>query len=179
DRWRFLPIKNQNADGLGSVTGGLEKAQRHVSHINLITLMHGHERELCVGPRSEIDFRPGTRGKLMMAGYKIGVAVSLDNIFDNQTLRLGLFNIDVDIPLRINDRGFRARPYQLRSVRKAPEVKLAECMRRFYHPTGEGISSIWVKVRALSLRYEPCWRPAHERRTPLQTKDLHDSRSPN
>src|SRR5213593_3803712 len=88
--------------------------------------MHGHERELCVGPRSEIDFRPGTRGKLMMAGYKIGVAVSLDNIFDNQTVRLGLFNIDVDIPLRINDRGFRARPYQVRSVRKAPEVKLAE-----------------------------------------------------
>src|SRR6059058_6512747 len=52
-------------------------------------------------------------------------------------------------------------------------------MRRFYHPAGMGISSIWVKVRALPLRYEPCWRPAHERRTPLQTKDLHDSRSPN
>ena len=108
------------------MTGGLEKAQRHVSHVNFITLMHGHERELCVGSRSEIDFRPGTRGKLMMAGYKIGVAVSLDNIFDNQTVRLGFFNIDVDIPLRINDRGFRARPYQVRSVRKAPEVKLAE-----------------------------------------------------
>src|SRR6059058_1404913 len=52
-------------------------------------------------------------------------------------------------------------------------------MRRFYHPAGMGISSIWVKVRAVPLRYEACWRPAHERRTPLQTKDLHDSRSPN
>ena len=62
----------------------------------------------------------------MMAGYKIGVAVSLDHMFDNEAVCLGFFKIDVDIPLRINDCGFRARPYQVRSVRKAPQVKLTE-----------------------------------------------------
>src|SRR5262247_614529 len=88
--------------------------------------MHRHKRELRLGSRAEIDFRPGMRGKLMVAGYEVGMAVRLNNVFDGEAVRLGFFKVDIDIPLRIDDRGFGPGSDQVGSVRETSQIKLSE-----------------------------------------------------
>ena len=69
--------------------------------------MDRDEIELCGCARPEIDFGAGMRGKLMMAGNKIRVAVGFDDIPNFKAVGLCVFKIDTDVALGIDYSGFR------------------------------------------------------------------------
>ena len=67
--------------------------------------------------------RSGTLGKLEMAGDEIGVQVGLDDVFDLPPVAGRRLEVDIDIPLGIDDRRNAFRPHRIGCVRQASQIE--------------------------------------------------------
>ena len=61
-----------------------------------------------------------------MAGYEVRVEVGFNDMPDDASLRAGLLQIDIRIPLRIDHRGLSARRDAIRGMGQAAQIELAE-----------------------------------------------------
>ncbi len=66
------------------------------------------------------------KGELAVAADEVGVEVRLDDVADGHALGARLVEVEVDVALRIDDRGLAAARDEVRGVREAAEVMLAE-----------------------------------------------------
>src|SRR5262249_1001418 len=112
-RRRLFPLEDKHADRLQRVTGRLQKSQGDIGHDNLIALMYGNKIKLRGRTSPEIDFCPCVRGELVMAGNEIGVRMRFDDVPDLETMSFRLVEVDADVTLRIDNRGFRSRANEI------------------------------------------------------------------
>ena len=91
------------------MAGRLEESKRDIGHYDLIAFVHRNEIEFRFRLRAEIDLRAGMCRQFMMSGNKVGMAVSLDDVFDHKPVRLRIFEIDINVALRIDNGRFSTR----------------------------------------------------------------------
>src|SRR5581483_6532150 len=73
-----------------------------------------------------VDLCPSPLSQLTMSRNEIRVEVRLEDVFDLRPPLLRRFQVNLDIPLRINHKGLPLRGNQVRSMRQTAEVKLFE-----------------------------------------------------
>src|SRR5215475_9100901 len=61
-----------------------------------------------------------------MSGNEVGMAVSLNHELNDKPMRLCVVQIDTDVALRVDNRGFPARSDQIRSVGQTAQIILPE-----------------------------------------------------
>jgi hypothetical protein len=70
------------------------------------------------------------RRKLPVAAHEVRVKVRLDDVLNLQPFGSGLFDVLVNVALRVDDRGLAVRADEIRRVRETAEVELLEVHRR-------------------------------------------------
>ena len=75
--------------------------------------MHRNKVKLRRRLRAEVDPRAGARGELVMTGDEIGVTMCFDHMFDRETVSARIFEVDIDVPLRIDNGGFGTGPNEI------------------------------------------------------------------
>src|SRR5215472_5782170 len=103
--------------------GRREKPEAALTEANLVCIVDRGMRELRARFGPEIDARPGALGQLQMAGDEVGVQMGLDDVLDSPALPGRRFHVEVDIALRIDDRGDALRPYHVRGMGEATQVE--------------------------------------------------------
>ena len=90
-----------------------------------------HRSRLC----AHIDLRSRARSQFPMAGDKIRVQMSFENVANGRALFGGSLEVKLHIALRIDHDRLAPGSEQVRSVRQAPQVELFE-VHREPHRTG-------------------------------------------
>src|SRR5688572_1960565 len=102
------------------------KPQRHRTDLDLIAVLNLQSRKLCLSSFSVNDLSAGSRGQFNMAAHKIGMRVSLDDVFDLLPVGRRFENVLLDIPLRIDNRCLAVRAEIIRRMRETAEIELLE-----------------------------------------------------
>ena len=101
---RLAEIRHQDADALHGMAGSLQEAKAALPELNLLAVLNRLVGELSPGPGPEIDPRSGTFGEFAMPRHEVGVQMRLDNVFDLPPVARCRIEIDVNIPLGVDDR---------------------------------------------------------------------------
>ena len=98
-------------------------------------------RESRAGFLAKNNFGSGFVGEFAMAADKIGMQMSFDDVLDSQILRVGFFDVLIDIALRIDNGCFTIRSDQIRSVRETTEIELLEV-----HELSQPAGILWLNL---------------------------------
>ena len=96
-------VVDQNRDPLGRVARGLHDLELDVAKLDRVAVLHLDALELRLGPAAEMDRRPGLVAELDVAGDEVGVEVGQEDVLDRVAAGLGVGEVLVDVPLRIDD----------------------------------------------------------------------------
>ena len=116
DRMDYLAAMNMNL-GWALAVEKLMKYQvsekaRHlrvlIAELNRIAILHLHALELGLSPAAQVDRGAGLVTELDVAGDEVGMEVGEEHVLDRVAPGRGVFQILVDVPLRI-DHGRRLR----------------------------------------------------------------------
>jgi hypothetical protein len=108
------------------VSWSRKKPQGDVVHHDLVAVMRGHKVETRARACSEVNLRTGPSRELTMTGDEVRVAMRFDDMFDRQAVSLRVFDVDIDVALRIHHSSFRAGTNEVRRMGKTAEIKLPE-----------------------------------------------------
>jgi hypothetical protein len=115
-------MTKQNA--LDRVTRGLKEIEAAASELYGVAVLYWSVREGCARSSTIIDARASALCEFTMAGDKVGVQMSLDDVLDLHAPLFGRFDVDVKIALGKDDRGDAARTNHVRGVCQATKEKL-------------------------------------------------------
>ena len=87
---------------------GLEHLELDIAELDRVAILHLDALKLGLGATAEMDRGPRLVAEFDVAGDEIGVEVGEKHVLDRITPRLGIGEVLVDIPLRI-DNGRRLR----------------------------------------------------------------------
>ena len=79
--------------------------------------------------RTHIDCRARAGRQFPVPGNKVGVQMALKNVPDGDAMVRSSFQVQLHIPLRIDDDGFAFRGQQVGSVRQTSQIELFEIHR--------------------------------------------------
>src|SRR6266496_26972 len=127
-------VSHCNTNALQGVTWRLKKVETALAKPDGIAVFNRSVRERSAGAFAEINARRGALGKLMMTGNEVGVEVGFDNVLDLQVLSLGGIKVNVNVALRINDRGDSVRIDQVRSMGQAAQIEVFDLNRCHFLP---------------------------------------------
>ncbi len=124
----LLPVVNQDGQTFGGVPGRLQKPQAHRADVQNVPVWMRHEGIFRLGAGAQMDGGARPVAELQMPGDKIGVEVGQKNVPQGQPVLLRVFEVLVDIALRVDDEGGLGLhiPNQVRGVRQTSEVVLLE-----------------------------------------------------
>ena len=100
------------------MTRSFKKPKDDSAKPNFVAFVNIDVRKRRARASAEINFRARAFRQLAMAAHKIGVQMSLDNMFDLQSLRGRLVDIKRNIALRIHHHGDAFGAEHVRSMRK-------------------------------------------------------------
>jgi hypothetical protein len=124
------------------VTGGFERRHAHFAKLQLEAIAQGNVRKSRTGLGSDIDSGPGSRRQFFMTRNEICVQMSFKNVANRELLLFRCLQINVHIPLWINDRSLAFRADHVRSVCQATEIELFEIHSRL-----AGFSAMTIILR--------------------------------
>jgi len=106
----------------------LEHLERNGSELDGIAVAHRRERVVGLGPGPEVDRGPGAVAELEVAGHEVRMEVRQEHVADPASEPLGIVEILLDVPLRIDDGRLATLLVgdQIRGVGEAAEVVLLE-----------------------------------------------------
>src|SRR5208282_2153978 len=91
--------------------------KNHVPEMQLEAILHIDVGEPGPGTGSDINLCPGSRGELFMSGNKIGMQMGLKDMTDIHSVFAGSLQINIHVPLRIDDDSVALRREHIRSMR--------------------------------------------------------------
>jgi hypothetical protein len=124
----FLEVEQENRDRFDRVPRSLQDLQVQSRELERIAVFHRDKLVLGLGSRSEADLCAAAVAQLEMSGEKVGVEVSEKNIADLHSQLLGVVQVLLNIPLRI-DHDCRSAGFvgnQVGRVGEAAEVILLQ-----------------------------------------------------
>src|SRR5262249_20120738 len=105
-RIRLCKVENKNADGFGCMSWRFDEAQPDSAHGNFVAVMHANEIEFYPRLRAEINSGSCPRGQFVVTRDEVRMTMGFDHMFDGETLRFCILQVNVDVTLRINNCGF-------------------------------------------------------------------------
>ena len=120
----FLAVDDHQADALRRMTGSFQHADAESAHGQLKAVSHGHVGKLCASAGSDVDFRTGSSGELLVSGDKIGVKVSLEDVPNGDALCVRGIQVEVNVTLGIDHHPLALRRQQVGGVRQTAQIKL-------------------------------------------------------
>jgi hypothetical protein len=118
------------------MAGSRKDQNAEFSDAQLEAVLHFDAGKACASVRPDVDGGSGTLGQFAVTGNEIGMQVSFENVTDANTLFIGSFEVNIDIPLGIDHNGLSLRGQHVRRMRQATQVKLLEVHGVFLLPLG-------------------------------------------
>ena len=106
--------------------GRLERRQADLAEVDDVAVSERREPVLGLRGRAQIDGGAGPVAQFKMAGDEVGVKVGEEDVRDAQAVCLGIRDVLVHVPLRV-DHGRRVRRFvadEIRGVREAVQIEL-------------------------------------------------------
>ena len=121
-------VVDQDRDRLRRVARRLEHLERERPELDRVAVAHRRERVVGLGAGSEVDRGAGAVAELEMAGHEVGVEVREEHMADPAAEPLGVLEVLLDVPLRVDDGRLATLLIgdQIRGVGEAAEVVLLE-----------------------------------------------------
>src|SRR6185436_5427786 len=109
---------------------------------------------------ADADLRAGALGEIAMTRHEVGVEMGLEHPRDAQPVGLRLFEVHLDVARGIDHHGLAGVADQVRGVREASNVELAEVHERSgCEPEGSSyLSNTILRVMMRRSRWPPCSR---------------------
>ena len=106
------------------MAGSLQKLEETASKPDRIAVFDGRVREGGAGLFAKVDSCARPLRKFTMSGDEVGVEMSFNDVLDLEPFLRGGFEIDVDVPLRVDHGGNTLRTDKVRSVSEAAQIKM-------------------------------------------------------
>ena len=120
---RLAQIVHHNTNAFGGMAGRLKEAEAALPELNLVAVLHRDVGEQGSGPGSQIYARPGALGKLAMAGDEVSVQMRLNNMLDLPPVAGRRLQVDVNIPLGIDDGRHAPRANRVGGVGQTTQIE--------------------------------------------------------
>ncbi len=120
---RRAAVVHQDANALEGVSGSLQEPERALSEFDPVAVRDRHVRELRSGSRADVDLRAGPFREFQMSGDEVGMDVGLDNLGDLPTLLGCRGDINIDVPLGVDDGRDALRPDHVGCVGQASQIE--------------------------------------------------------
>src|ERR1700722_2324605 len=121
-----VEIGDRDRDAFNGVPRSFEKSQHQAAKANLVAIVDIDMWKGRSSARPKINFRAGTFRKFAMPAHKIGMEMSLNDVFNLKPLLRGFVNVKRYIALRIHHDGDAFGAQHIRSMRKAGQIELLE-----------------------------------------------------
>src|SRR5262249_54841946 len=119
-------LEHQEREALGRVAWGLERADHHLAHADLVTILEPAVREFRARALTDRDGGPGPGGELLVTRHEVGMEVRLEHPLDLEPACLGLVEVHLDVARWVHHRGLATVTYQVRGMGEAADVELFE-----------------------------------------------------
>src|SRR5208283_1733212 len=105
------------------MAGSLEDFEAQSRELERIAVLHCHESVFGLGAGAEMDRRAATVAQLEMSRDEVGMEVSQKNVADPHSQPLGISQVLLDVPLRIDHdcAGASFVGYEVRRVGEAAQ----------------------------------------------------------
>src|SRR5262249_22110179 len=130
---RLAQIVHQNANAFDCVAGSLQEPETALPEPDLVSIMNRGMRELRSRTGAQVDLGAGSLCEFTVSGDEVGVDMGLDDMFDLPPVASGRFQVDIYIPLRIDDGRCAVRADHVGCVGQAAQIESLNLHR--FHAT--------------------------------------------
>jgi hypothetical protein len=117
---RLREVRQHHAHALLRMSGRLQEVQAGVSETNRIAVFHRLVREFRPRALAQVDARAGTLSQFEVAGNEIRVQVRFDDVPDREARLRRRIDVNFNVSLRVDHRGFPFRGDEVRRVGQTP-----------------------------------------------------------